>query len=239
MLTVSNNKICVIIPAFNEAKVVGGVIDSVKKTFKKDTDILVINDASRDNTAEVAKKHGAIVITHVLNGGIGAGLPTSTGLRAAQVYGYDYAVTMDADGQHDPRDAKKALDYLMKHELDLVIGNRLADTNNMSWLKKLGNWGLSTITYLLFGVRVGDSQSGLRAFSKTALHTIRLRTAGYEFGSEMLWRARQANLKIGEVPIRAIYTNYSQAAGRGQNNWNGFVIVRSLIKRRLLEAFYE
>jgi hypothetical protein len=107
----------------------------------------------------------------------------------------------------------------------------------MSNVKVLGNKGLSFFTYLLFGISVTDSQSGLRGLSRNALSQLNLRTQGYEFCSEMLWRAKQKKLKITEVPIKAIYTDYSMA--KGQNNWNAFMIIQSLLQRRIMELFGE
>jgi len=91
------------------------------------------------------------------------------------------------------------------------------------------------VTNLLFGVKVTDSQSGLRVFSKKALSELKWKTSGYDFCSEMLWRAKQAKLTIGEYPIKAIYTDYSK--GKGQNNWNAVNIIKSLIRRRIVEIF--
>ena len=119
----------------------------------------------------------------------------------------------------------------------MAIGSRLIDTQGMSKVKILGNRGLSIITMVLFGINVTDSQSGLRVFSHKALHELKWKTSGYEFCSEMLWRANQINLKIGEYPIKAIYTEYSK--GKGQNNWNAFNIVKTLIARRLVELISE
>jgi len=97
----------------------------------------------------------------------------------------------------------------------------------------LGNKGLSVITYVLFGINVTDSQSGLRVFSKQSLDKLRWKTSGYEFCSEMLWRAKQQHLTIREYPIKAVYTEYSMS--KGQNNWNAINIIKSLLKRRILE----
>jgi hypothetical protein len=105
----------------------------------------------------------------------------------------------------------------------------------MSKVKILGNRGLSLITYLLFGIKVTDSQSGLRVFSKVSLQNLRWKTSGYEFCSEMLWRANQQGLKIDEFPIKAVYTDYSKS--KGQNNWNAINIVKSLLIRRVMETF--
>jgi len=229
-------KVCVVVPCYNEATVVGDVVKGIRRVFDKskfDADIVVVNDRSRDNSAEVAEKAGAIVINHLLNQG--AGGATSTGLSFAKDGDYDWALTMDADGQHDPADALRCLEQAKKDKVDLMIGSRLIDKTGMSRTKVIGNWGLSVITRVLFGINATDSQSGLRVFSRKSLDTLEWKTTGYEFCSEMLWRAGQAKLKIAEHPIKAIYTDYSR--GKGQNNWNGINIVKSLIKQRFVELF--
>lgn len=233
-MKVQRQRVCVIIPAYNEVTTVGSVIQGLFREFHKTAytlEVVVVDDGSKDDTARVARKHGAHIISHILN--TGAGGATATGLSYADQAGFDMAATMDADGQHKAKDVKKGFDYLLKHSSDLLIGSRLMDNRGMSKVKILGNRGLSFITYSLFGVNVTDSQSGLRIYSKKALESLRWRTNGYEFCSEMLWRAKQMGLKIDEYPIQAIYTEYSES--KGQNNWNGFNIVKSLIRRRLSE----
>lgn len=124
---------------------------------------------------------------------------------------------------------------LKKTQADLLIGSRLIDSTGMSRIKILGNKGLSLITHLLFGINVTDSQSGLRIYSKNAIKNLSWKSTGYEFCSEMIWRAKQAKMTIGEYPIQAIYTDYSRA--KGQNNWNAINIVKRLFKQRLVELF--
>ncbi len=236
MIKHKHPRVCIVVPAFNEGSVISDVISKSAKVFADssyDFDIVVINDGSSDDTSLKARSGGAIVVDHVLNSG--AGGATATGLSYANQFGYDFAATMDADGQHDPADVLRGIDEIIKSKSDLLIGSRLIDSSGMSRVKVLGNRGLSFITYLLFGSNVTDSQSGLRIFSKNALANLRWKTSGYEFCSEMLWRAKQQNMKIGEYPIKAIYSEYSM--GKGQNNWNAVNIVKSLIKRRLVEFF--
>lgn len=231
-----SNRICIIIPAYNEGQVIQSVVVSILKAIKKArlrADVVVVNDGSHDNTAEQAQKGGAHVINHILNSG--AGGATATGLSYANQMGYDIAATMDADGQHAPDDVINCIHALKASHSDLVIGSRLIDSKGMSRIKIVGNKGLSFITYLLFGVKSTDSQSGLRVFSKKALGLLRWKTSGYEFCSEMIWRAKQLNLKITEHPIRAIYSDYSEA--KGQSNWNAVNILRSLLRRRIVEMF--
>lgn len=229
-------KVCVVIPAYNEEKTIGDVVSNVKKAFKRapyTSMIVVINDGSKDQTAAMAKQAGAIVIDHILNAG--AGGATATGLGFAHQNKCDIAATMDADGQHTAQDVMNGINELVRRNDDLLIGSRLLNQRAMSGVKALGNRGLSTITYCLFGIYSSDSQSGLRVFSHRALERLRWKTSGYEFCSEMLWRARQAGLQISEFPIETIYTDYSKA--KGQNNWNGVNILKSLVRRRIVEIF--
>lgn len=230
-----STRVCVVIPAYNEAKVIRKVIRDSIATFKKSSyaiDIVVVNDGSSDTTAEEAKKAGATVVSHILNSG--AGGATATGLSYASQNGYTIAATMDADGQHLPNDVLKGIAQLEKTKADLLIGSRLIDSKGMSRVKVLGNKGLSFITRVLFGINSTDSQSGLRIFSRRALEELHWTTSGYEFCSEMLWRAHQLKLTIGEFPIKAVYTDYSMS--KGQSNWNAINIVKSLIKRRVAEV---
>lgn len=226
-----------IIPAYNEGSVIRSVISKAKLIFEMSQsckiDVVVVNDGSNDNTATEATKSGAIVINHIINSG--AGGATATGLRYAQLNGYDAAATMDADGQHDPADVLRGIEQLLNGKIDLLIGSRLIDSSGMSKVKVLGNTGLSLFTFLLFGINSSDSQSGLRIYSRTSIEKLRWRTTGYEFCSEMLWRAKQLNLAVDEYPIKAIYTDYSK--GKGQNNWNAVNIIKSLLKRRVMEMF--
>ena len=229
-------KVLVVIPAFNEATVIADVVKNAQKEFNKyknaKIDILVVNDKSTDTTAFEAKKAGAKVISHILN--TGAGGATLTGLSYAKQNNYDIVATMDADGQHLPKDVLNGIKQINEEQnADLLIGSRLINSDGMSKTKVIGNKGLSTLTHLLFGIDVTDSQSGLRIYSKEALNSLEWKSSGYEFCSEMIWRAKQANLQVSEYPIEAIYTDYSR--GKGQNNWNAINIVKQLVKQRLTE----
>lgn len=232
-----NSKIAIVIPAYNEGAAIGKVIKDLKRALARrqfDFEIVVVDDGSKDDTAHQARAAGAHVISHILNTGTGGA--TATGLSYAQQSGFDIAATLDADGQHHSEDVIKGIE-IISSEGDLLIGSRLIDTKGMSKVKVLGNRGLSFVTYLLFGVNVTDSQSGLRIFSKNALDRLKWKTSGFEFCSEMLWRAKQQNLNIKEYPIQAIYTDYSKS--KGQNNWNALNIIKSLVERRIMEIFGE
>ena len=230
-----SNKIAIVIPTYNESKTIASVIKDIKKNIPKKSkyNIIVVNDGSADDTAKIAQKNGAIVINHILNSG--AGSATATGLSYAQQNNYTIAATLDADGQHSAKDLYKGIQIIQNNNIDLLIGSRLLNSKGMPKIKLIGNWGLSTITKVLFGVKVTDSQSGMRILSKNALNNLKWKTSGYEFCSEMLWRANQRKLIIKEYPIKVIYSEYSKS--KGQNNWNGINIAKSLIHRRIVEIF--
>jgi glycosyltransferase involved in cell wall biosynthesis len=219
-------KIIAIIPAYNEATAIGEVID---KTRPFVDEVIVINDGSPDRTAEVAQAHGARVYTHCINRGLGAAI--GTGFAAALKHGADVAVTLDADGQHDPAEIPLFVDAI-NHGADFVIGSRmLTRLKGMPFHRKLATFIGNFVTFVLFGARVTDSQSGYRAFTRHALETIEIKTNRMEVSSELIHEAHAKGLHIAEVPIKAIYTDYSLS--KGQNFFVGIKTLLKLVMRRI------
>ena len=219
----------ILVPAFNEEKTVGAVIDQLHKNKPKnlDTEIIVINDGSSDNTQNEARKKKVRVLNHLLNRGLGGAL--GTGLAYAKTHDVDFVITFDADGQHNPHDIKKIIKPIILQKADLVIGSRLKKKQSMPPDRFLLNWFANIATFFLFGIFSTDSQSGLRAFSKKAIEAIEIRSDRMDFSSEILLEAKRNNLKIVEVPIRAIYTPYSRK--KGQKNINALpIMARFLVK---------
>jgi UDP-N-acetylglucosamine---dolichyl-phosphate N-acetylglucosaminyltransferase len=232
------SKVTILIPAYNEGTVIGAVVDKLltdlKKTGLDRASVVVVNDGSKDNTAqEVKKRPNVTLVSHILNSGAGAAI--RTGLSYARDTGADYAVTMDADGQHDSEDVARVVQELVKDSSDIVIGSRLINAEGMPWYRVLGNKGLSFFTFMLFGLWVRDSQSGLRGFNRKALERITFHSNNYTYNSELMWRIKQNRLSVKEIPIKAIYSEYSLA--KGQSNWEVVHIVRQLLKYRFLEFF--
>lgn len=224
-------KLLIILPAFNEAKVISQVLAEVKKATAKlpvPAEICVINDGSQDNTALVAKNSQATVLTHVINRGLGASL--STGLAYAKVIQADFAITMDSDGQHDPDDLITVLAPLLNKQADVVIGSRrLQPTGRMPLLRQLNNQAFNLLTRLLFGVVTTDSLSGFRGFNKKAIQLIKLKTERMEVSNEFFTEIKRHHLKFREVPIKVIYTQYSLA--KGVKPANVFAILFRLLLR--------
>jgi glycosyltransferase involved in cell wall biosynthesis len=225
-----------IVPAFNEGRVIGATLANLPAAFAgvDEVTIVVVDDGSTDDTAAVVQACGdarVVLLRHVINRGLGGAL--GTGLEYARRAGADYVVTYDADGQHAPEDIAAVLAPLLRGDADAVIGSRLLRPQGMPWYRIAGNWGLNLFTYFVFGMWTTDSQSGMRGFSRTALERIEVRLDRMEVSSEFVKEIRRLRLRYAEVPIRAIYSDYSLA--KGQSNWNAFNILIRLVLHRLME----
>ncbi len=231
------NNIVIVLPAYGEETVIEDVINSIRREGYKN--IVVVDDGSTDNTYKKCLGSGVISLRHTINRGKGAA--TQTGLDAAKLLNADIAITMDSDGQHDPKDIKKLIQPIIEGKADVVIGSRMLDTKDMPksriLMNKIANW----ITYLFFGVLVSDSQSGFRAYSQKALNSVYTYLDRYEFESEMLGQIKRCKLKIKEVPIKVIYTEYSlnkykhDASFAAQGLFNGIKMVIRLIENILIK----
>ncbi len=188
-------------PCLNEAETVGTCIAKAQR-FLKEADIsgevLIADNGSTDGSGGIAEKRGARVIA-VANRGYGAAL--SGGIRAARGR---YVIMGDADGSYDFSSLTPFIEHL-RDGADLVMGNRFKGgiaPGAMPFLHRyLGNPVLSWIGRLLFRVKVGDFQCGLRGFSRERMNSLTLRTTGMEFANEMVVRATSAGYRIDEVAI--------------------------------------
>ena len=219
----------VVIPAYNEEKSIVKVIIKLKKAGY--TNIVVVDDGSKDKTYQLAKEQNVFVYKHLINRGLGGAL--STGIKAALSHNADIILTYDADNQHLPEMIPKVIKPILQKKADFVIGSRLiGNQRHMPLIRKIGNFGLNIITYILFNVWTTDSQSGLRCFTRNAAKKINLRTNRMEVSSEFIKEIGRNKLRLKEVPIKAIYTDYSQI--KGQSSLNGFRILFKLILRKLM-----
>jgi len=213
----------VIIPAFNEEKTIEEVILQVKQVGFKN--ILVVDDGSTDKTRLVAQNSGARVLSHLINIGLGGAL--ATGFDFAREKNFNFAITMDADGQHLPSDALEIEKALKTNCGDLVIGSRIDSLWKKYKKRFVINFLSNIFTYILSGLWVSDSQSGLRGLNKNALEKIKPTQSGYEVSSEIIILAKANKIKVWEIPINAIYSKYSLE--KGQKIQNAFNVFRKLL----------
>jgi glycosyltransferase involved in cell wall biosynthesis len=191
---------CIIIPAFNEETHIADVVTLSQKLLPS----LVIDDGSRDNTASVAKNNGAILISQIKNQGKGAAL--KRGFLEALKMGFEYAITIDADGQHDVAEVPKFQEMFFHEKTDLIIGFR--DFSQMPFSRRMANSiGGSAFSWAM-GERILDNQSGYRLLSQRLMQTvIASQESGFEFEVEVIVNCLQNNYSLGWVPIRTIYGN--------------------------------
>lgn len=193
---------CAIIPAYDAERTVGDVVRAALEIWPIRDAVLVVDDGSRDGTAEAARKAGARVLTHPRNRGKGAAL--KTGMASARVAGFDVCVTLDADGQHPAAEALR----LLVAEPDpraLVLGIRDLEGAGAPRANRFSN-GISNFFLSLFAGRpLADTQCGLRRYPLAQRLDLDAHDDGYAFEAEVVLRAARAGVRIVEVPIRVIY----------------------------------
>jgi glycosyltransferase involved in cell wall biosynthesis len=220
-MNLENVYIC--IPAYNEEKVIQDVIREINNSGYRN--IIVVDDGSSDDTYQKAETlEGVVALKHFLNRGKGAA--AKTGMEAAKLLGADIVVTMDGDGQHNPKDCQKMIE-LIDEGYDVILGTRLKEPKGMPIYKIAANYIGNLFTWMFYGLWVTDSQSGFRAYSKKALGLIDTRTDRYEYDSEVIREIARHKLKFIEIPIEVRYTQYSINKLQKQNLKNG---LKTLIK---------
>ncbi len=207
----------VIIPAYNEGKTIFEVLTKTKKFAKT---IVVVDDGSRDNTSLEAERAGAIVLRHEVNLGKGAAL--KTGCDYAIQQGAKKIITMDADGQHDPKEIPAFSSALEQH--DIAFGGR-KKPKSMPAVFKFGNLVLTQTLRLLYGVTVEDSQCGYRSFRAGTYQNIRWEATDYYVETEMAIRAGKKKLTHTTIPIETIYADRY----KGTTVLDGVMIVAKMI----------
>lgn len=193
---------CAVIPAYEAARSVGEVVRETLAVWPVAGGVFVVDDGSRDDTAEVARSAGAHVLRHAGNRGKGAAL--RTGMEHALRAGFDVAVSIDADGQHPPAEARRLLEVdpdpavLVLGVRDL-IGAGAPRANQAS--NRISNFWLS----LFAGRPLADTQCGLRRYPIERALGLEPRDDGYAFEAEIILRAVAGGVRIVEAPVRVIY----------------------------------
>ena len=193
--------ICVLIPTYNNAATVGKVIEESKLYCK---DIFVVNDGSTDDTAAVLESiEGINVISYMPNRGKGHAL--QCGLNKARECGFDYCITLDADGQHYPSEIPKFIEAVGTNPGSLIIGARNLNAENMpgknTFANKFSNFWFKVETWQT----LHDTQSGFRLYPLKEIEKIKLFTGMYEFELEIIVKAAWRGIKVMNIPINVYY----------------------------------
>lgn len=218
------DKILAIVPAYNESETIEMVINEILDKVPG-TDICVVNDGSIDDTAEKARRAGAIVISLPFNMGIGAAV--QTGFMYAVENKYDFAVQVDADGQHDPSYINKMISILKQNNYDVVSGSRFLNKTGYKspWLRRLGIKILEIINRVVVRQKITDCTSGFRAFNRSALEFLAQVYPEDYPEPEVLIVLKKNKFRIIEIPVIMRNRLGGQSSIRGLKSFHYMVKV--------------
>ena len=231
MNVMSTSNVAIIIPVYNEGKVIASVVKNVLKQFDF---VVCVNDGSKDNSESEIAKTKARLVNHPVNMGQGAAL--QTGIEyALQFPQIEYFVTFDADGQHSLADAQKMLQYLQKNKVDVVLGSRFLGTaKNMSKLKKVILKLAVRFSNATSGIKLTDTHNGLRVFNRKFAEIINITQSDMSHASEIIQRIAETKTPFKELPVTITYTDYTVAKSHNPN-LNAVNIVFDTLLRKLVK----
>lgn len=224
----SPQSIFVIIPCFNEASVIK---DTVAGVLEMGYSVVVVDDASTDETKQLLHGFPVHYLRHRINLGQGAAL--QTGFDYAIRKGAAFLITFDADGQHFSGDIARMVETMEEKSVDIVFGSRFLEGSDSSvppgrkWLLKTARY----VNYFFSGILLSDAHNGFRCLSRKAAEKIRLRENRMAHASEILIQVAKLKLTYAEYPVKIHYTAYSM--GKGQGNRHGLRILFELILYKL------
>ena len=219
MLSETRN-VWIVVPAFNEADVIGDVIAALRSVF---ANVVCVDDGSADDTGEIALKAGAHLVRHPVNLGQGAAIQTGVEYARRQP-GAQVFATFDADGQHRVKDLVTMIDRLSAGDVDVVVGTRFGPGVSRPPLMK--RVVLQTAARLSpRGRRLGltDTNNGLRVFNKTVADGLDITLNGMSHAGEFIMLIAENRWRVAEEPVEVLYTEYSQS--KGQPLLNGVNII--------------
>lgn len=204
-----------IVPVWNEAKVICDVIRNARKTF---ANIVCVDDGSHDESAVEIRSSGAHLVRHPVN--LGQGAAIQTGLEYARRQpGAQYFVTFDADGQHQIDDVVAMIERLQSEDVDIILGTRFrGDTSHIPWVKRII---LKTVVMCSPRTRrlgLTDAHNGLRVFNRTVAEQMTITLSGMSHASEIVEMIDRRRWRVAEEPVTILYTEYSMAKGQSMIN---------------------
>ena len=211
------------IPAYNEEKTIAKVVLLAKRQVDR---VIVCDDGSIDMTAEIAEIVGAEVMRHEKRMGYGAAIRTL--FERAKTLSADVMVTLDADGQHDPREISKLINPILEGEADIVIGSRFLEGTKND-VPAYRRFGIKLITKLSErSTQFSDAQCGFRAYSKKAIENLNLFEKGMGISTEILLKSKELGLKLTEVAVGVRYKGLDTST----HNWltHGASVIMSIIR---------
>lgn len=192
---------CVVVPTYNNASTLKAVLDQL---LVYTSNVIVVNDGATDSTAEILGDYTHLnVITHLEN--LGKGMALRHAFAWANDKGFDYAITIDSDGQHSPDDLPKVLDTVSRNQGKLVMGSRAMEAEGIPKKSSFGNRFSNFWFWAETGIRLSDTQTGFRAYPLKPMQGTRWFTRRFEFEIEVIVRLAWRNVKFVEQPISVAY----------------------------------
>lgn len=212
-------KTMILIPAYNEAARIGGVVQSVRSIYPG-YDVVVVNDGSRDDTAQKAREAGATVISHLFN--MGYGVAIQTGYKYAVLHDYDFLVQIDGDGQHDPAGIVELLTPVLDGETDFALGSRFLNHESYepTLARRIGMLFFRHLLSWIIRKNITDSTSGFQAFNRRVISFFTSEAFPCDYpDADMLLSLHRAGYSIREVPVRM----YASTTGKSMHGgWRPF-----------------
>ena len=218
--------VCIVVPLYNEAPVIGGVISQLRERF---CHVVCVDDGSTDGSAAIAESAGARVLRHPVNLGQGAALQTGISYALGRP-GIAYLVTFDADGQHRIEDVIGMLEMAREKDLAIVFGSRFLDNRTKAgWAKRIVLKTAVWVTNKTTGLRLSDAHNGLRVIRTDAAKHVNLVQDRMAHATEIVLQLARTRLPWAEYPVEVLYTDYSR--GKGQSLLNSVNILVDLLIR--------
>lgn len=236
----NKEKIVIVIPAYNEAKHIGKIIQTCRAYANE---IIVVDDGSTDNTSDVARLEGVTCLSQSNN--MGWGHAVQSGLKLCRGNPkYDIIVTLDADGQHDPNNIPLLIDEMRKSQSSIVIGSRFKDNgHDVGKIPAYRKFGINVINLIYnFGRKnkLTDTQSGFRAHRNNNSLYLKIEENGFAFSTEKLIKTDKLGFKISEVAIARIYhANLNENSSMNPIMHGLLVAIKTLIWRIRVEILRE
>jgi glycosyltransferase involved in cell wall biosynthesis len=205
----------VVVPLFNEAQVIAGVVRGLRTAFDQ---VVCVDDGSADDSAEQARAAGAVVLRHTLNLGQGAALQTGIEF-ALRDEGMRCVVTFDADGQHQVDEARAMAARVLDGEADAVFGSRFLDSRSRPGLmKRVVLKGAVVASNLTSGLQLTDAHNGLRALGRGVCEQLHLTQNRMAHASQLVDQVGRSGATVVEHPVHILYTDYSRSKGQSLLN---------------------
>lgn len=213
------DKVCIVIPAYNEDRSIGLVVKELRKYFKH---VIVVNDASSDNTLKEAKGNGAIVVDNPINKGYDGAL--EEGFRKAKELNKKYVITVDADGQHSPEDAKKFANIHLEDNKDLVIGIRPGFARFSEYIFSL---------YSRLRFKIVDPLCGMKGYDLSFYNRQGHFDSYKSIGTELAFYSVKQKCSLSQVPIKINKRQY------GNPSFSGCVLANMKILKTMFKSIYK